>query len=811
MEIQNIVNSIIESIRVSQKQNTKRRFKSILEELDEFGDIKKSIKVLKKALKSHNLDCNPQITAELEPTSWLYFSLKPALEVKEEEEEALSLTHHYFDVPDDFINYLFEFGSEEEYERFQASLDSYSPVGLFLLPLKEDFYSDVLERILSFEIVRKRQYQGDSRVGDISHLELSKFTESDQNTNESNVWGSSDIFHFNQVTMLNVILGQSATELIESERFEKKFKQLSLYANKYYSGQFFILFHCPPLQQIIKNGRLSVLDKLFENVSKKFPYVFRMQCRYENEKQVSKDVKQSIFNHFKLLLEVPSHELNLDNSLISSFSELQQVQLQSENQILLNIKPAYFKKLHWNYENDEYVYLQAFTIKTLVEQYGYSIDDIACDSVTNRKDPVQDYEITSNPDVKAKDDIIIEIETLIRKANDKNVYLSLIKTLREEGKGWPSKLKEFWLVLTGFEIARNYYQIKKTQEILMEDWKDTFHSKFKIMIMTPDYAKNILVPVNFDNVYKPELEIKIKNQFHLNREMIIKSQEPLDFKNVKGLYDEKELLKDLIKLQEENHSLGLGGILFYGLPGCGKTYLSNAFSNELKRNFFSFSPADIQSIWIGQSQKNIKDIFSQAKSKSPSLLFLDELDSIGFSRSEDQAHTDQKATINQLLLELNNLDENDILVIGATNRLHALDTALKRSGRFDLKIPIFPPNSKERADIFEYYVTLLNTELISKNRNPIEIEKVYFSYIGEESVGFTSSDVKLLVNSLRIDCLLNKPYATDKNQLIRKIKRFINEGQRTLKKEDVLTFIIECESNDSYSPKIEFLKQEWNL
>ncbi|MEH2352401.1 ATP-binding protein [Nostoc sp.] len=91
-------------------------------------------------------------------------------------------------------------------------------------------------------------------------------------------------------------------------------------------------------------------------------------------------------------------------------------------------------------------------------------------------------------------------------------------------------------------------------------------------------------------------------------------------------------------------------MLFYGLPGCGKTLLANAFANESGRYFFKFSPADIVSVWIGQSQKNIRDIFAQAKKKSPSLLFIDELDSIGFNCNEDNAHTDQKATINQLLI-----------------------------------------------------------------------------------------------------------------------------------------------------------------
>jgi SpoVK/Ycf46/Vps4 family AAA+-type ATPase len=255
----------------------------------------------------------------------------------------------------------------------------------------------------------------------------------------------------------------------------------------------------------------------------------------------------------------------------------------------------------------------------------------------------------------------------------------------------------------------------------------------------------------------------------------------------------------------------LGGIIFYGLSGCGKTYLSNAFASELGRHFFSFSPADIQSMWIGQTQKNIKDIFSQAQSKSPSLLFMDELESIGFSRNSQNAHTDQKATINQLLIEMNNIDESNVLVVGATNKISQLDSALKRSGRFDLKVPIFPPNEQERAEIFSYYLELLNQELAQKQRGMIEVAQVYFNYLGEESVGMTSSDIKTLMNRLRIDNLLKKPNATNADLLVTRVKKFIEEGQRTLSKDDVRGFIDECQRNDQYSPKIEFLLDEWNL
>ena len=385
----------------------------------------------------------------------------------------------------------------------------------------------------------------------------------------------------------------------------------------------------------------------------------------------------------------------------------------------------------------------------------------------------------------------------------------MISSIKNESKGWKKNLKEFWLVVPGFEAARNHYQLKKTQEILQISLRETLNKRIKITVLAPDYIQHTVVPLNLNKVSLPApLVIKPPR---LPQKLTKPKTQTLSFDQVKGLHEEKAMLQDLIQLQDEHHQLGLGGIIFYGLSGCGKTYLSHAFANELGRHFFTFSPADIQSMWIGQTQKNIKDIFSQAFSKSPSMLFMDELESIGFSRNNPQAHTDQKATINQLLIEMNNIDENNVLVVGATNKISQLDAALKRSGRFDLKIPIFPPNAQERAEIFEYYIKKLNSELSQKQRTVLEMDQVFFNYLGEESIGLTSSDIKTLVNRLRIDALLKKNTATNKDHLITRIKRFIQDGQRTLKRADVEEYIRECERNDQYSPKIEFLRDEWNI
>lgn len=693
-------------------------------------------------------------------------------------------------IPDDFFKYLFDFGSEHEYERFQSCLDSEFPIGIFLCPKKEDFFSEIVERLLSLEVLRKHQYRNIQDNLRSTKLSLQSSVEDSENLNQQdeNIWLTSDIFHFNQSTLYNVILGDTGYEIIESEKFDETLQKLALYTAKYHSKQKFILFHCPSENKIKEKGKQDVLRQLINTVSKKLPYVFTLKCKYEEDKSVEN--RKDIINHFKILLEVPNHEIEIDAdyySLMEIFLELQKVQLQSESQILLKLKPEYFHRLEWGSESDEHIYLKYFGIKTL-EEKGYKLENIVCEEVVSQEDEIDKKKYKRRLDINVQNEVVVEIETLRSKGSDNNVFLRLIKDFIEKMKGWKNSFREFWLVLPGFEIARNYYQLKKVKEILEHKIKQK-GSQMKIFIMMPDYENHRLLEVSFDKIRNPSFEFyHICNKNIEYKKEIIKKK--LDFDCVKGLEDEKKRLLSIIQLYDKGYKTGIKGILFFGLPGCGKTLLANAFANKSCRYFFKFSPADIISIWIGQTQKNIRDIFSQAKLKAPSLLFIDELDSIGFSRDEFHAHTDQKASINQMLIELQNIEDHDVIVVAATNRLSGIDSALKRSGRLDWKIPIFPPDAKERKDMFEYYLDLYSNELKNKENINIELTKVNYEEIGKLSSRFTSSDIKLVCREL-INNFLLEGEDINTQTIIKYIENY-KKGGLTLKLEDVEEFIREC-------------------
>ena len=189
-----------------------------------------------------------------------------------------------------------------------------------------------------------------------------------------------------------------------------------------------------------------------------------------------------------------------------------------------------------------------------------------------------------------------------------------------------------------------------------------------------------------------------------------KKKDTLSFELVGGLEKEKELLKETIKLPLEQpeviEKLGIQpakGILLHGPPGCGKTLLARAVANEMGAAFYLINGPEIISKWVGETEQTLRRLFGKARGNAPSIIFIDELDSIAPNRDLLMHHFNV-TMVDQLLALMDGMKPaNGIVVIGATNRVDAVDPALRRKGRFDHEVKIGMPNEKSRFEILKVH------------------------------------------------------------------------------------------------------------
>jgi SpoVK/Ycf46/Vps4 family AAA+-type ATPase len=178
-----------------------------------------------------------------------------------------------------------------------------------------------------------------------------------------------------------------------------------------------------------------------------------------------------------------------------------------------------------------------------------------------------------------------------------------------------------------------------------------------------------------------------------------------------------------------------GGILMYGPPGCGKTYLARATAGEIKSAFISVGINDVLDMWIGNSERNLHSLFEQARQNKPCVLFFDEVDALGASRG-DMRHHAGRQLINQFLAEMDGVkSSNDgVLILAATNAPWHLDSAFRRPGRFDRVLFVPPPDALGRAAI-------LRLQCRGK-----PVEEIDFDQLGKKAENFSGADLKAIVD-----------------------------------------------------------------
>lgn len=244
------------------------------------------------------------------------------------------------------------------------------------------------------------------------------------------------------------------------------------------------------------------------------------------------------------------------------------------------------------------------------------------------------------------------------------------------------------------------------------------------------------------------------------------------FKDVAGLEGAKEEVQeivDFLKQPEKYTSLGgkiPKGALLVGPPGTGKTLLARAVAGEAQVPFFSLSGSDFVEMFVGVGASRVRDLFKQAKDKSPAIIFIDEIDAIGRARGKNNfsgSNDERENTLNQLLTEMDGFGTNtNVIVLAATNRADVLDKALMRAGRFDRQIYVDLPDVRERKEIFEVHLRPIkkDTELDT-------------DFLAKQTPGFSGADIANVCNEAALIAARNGKKFVDKQDFLDAVDRIV--------------------------------------
>ena len=251
-----------------------------------------------------------------------------------------------------------------------------------------------------------------------------------------------------------------------------------------------------------------------------------------------------------------------------------------------------------------------------------------------------------------------------------------------------------------------------------------------------------------------------------------KNDTRITFENVAGLEGAKEEIQEIVeflKNPEKYTSIGgkiPKGALLVGPPGTGKTLLAKAVAGEAKVPFFSLSGSDFVEMFVGVGASRVRDLFKQAKEKSPAIIFIDEIDAVGRARGKNNmtgANDERENTLNQLLTEMDGFGTNsNVIVLAATNRADVLDKALLRAGRFDRQIYVDLPDIRERAAIFEVHLKPLKKS-----------EELDTEFLAKQTPGFSGADIANVCNEAALIAARNDKKAVDKQDFLDAVDRIV--------------------------------------
>lgn len=349
-------------------------------------------------------------------------------------------------------------------------------------------------------------------------------------------------------------------------------------------------------------------------------------------------------------------------------------------------------------------------------------------------------ELQVRPDVRVGSRIAVEIETLRGLARpDTNAFIGLENKLRRKLRAF-ADLKEVWLVvpsdvaLLAAEhltcLVRNLERTERGPQLRLACVD--LHEDRPVFLHHEPLSRS--APVIRGTSWRESRKPAAEQKFTWN--------------HVAGYSDlQQRIRRDVLEPlrdPEKYSRYGVGapnGLLLYGLPGCGKSLIGRVLAGEADLACRLIAPSDLTSMWLGEGVAKIRELFDWALKQAPCLIVIDEFDALATQRREHNMHSDEKRQVNELLAQLDRIADKRVAVVATTNYVTGIDAAIRRSGRFDVKIPVFPPTVDDRREIFAHYLSA------ERLRGVEGLTALDVRALAETTPLYTPADIKAVVDT----------------------------------------------------------------
>lgn len=323
------------------------------------------------------------------------------------------------------------------------------------------------------------------------------------------------------------------------------------------------------------------------------------------------------------------------------------------------------------------------------------------------------------------------------------------------GSQKPSEKQSLHRILKGEKPdVQDKIKVAFTEGVMSKDQQSSEQTRRKYMWTVVKYALVVYILIQLYKIFVVKGGVQPGGSgFQILQQGVLEvnpDEVSVTFDDVKGCDEAKEELADIVeflKHKEKFQAVGAKlpkGVLMVGSPGVGKTLLAKAVAGEAGVPFFQASGSEFDEMFVGSGSRKVRQLFSAAKARAPSVIFIDEIDSVGAKRTNSQIHPYANQTVNQLLSEMDGFSgSSGVIVIGATNKKENLDQALLRPGRFDMEVNVLPPDANGREEIFKLYLSKVNAA-----------SNLDYKKLGLLSRGMTGADINNIVNQAALHAVL---------------------------------------------------------